>query len=412
MTQRDRQVLLILGGCAAAVLAVVFIVYTYVWAPLQEYNRTIADLENEVNQKETAVLMVQVEKKRVEKYRALSLPASPDHAASEYSKWLHPVLQFCGLRDITLTGPPPAALRPPPASQQGKKAGHMTLTFHVRAKGDLATVVRTLDVLKKAPVLHRVRGLTLSQGDEKSAGRLNLQLTLEAMIVNKAAATQPFLSSPDLRLVALDSIAGLQRGPVGLALAPWLAAKKAITQRVAGEQLARNYPDIARKDIFVGALPEAPQFTGEGLDVLQFIHLVQTNPTAKEAFLRNRAVRQRELRLRAVPGSGYDVFRIMDEEGDRQVIRAKVLRVEQREIYFQVEDAVYELHIGYDLAEAMRRPLSEGRMEDLELVIDEDFAAEAAGGAPARKTIKGSKGNFNKGGKGQKGFGGFKMPMR
>jgi hypothetical protein len=386
MTLRERNMLVLLVGVGSVfVLGLLF--HTWFWTPLQNYGRTIDELEGEIADKDKLIRVVQLEKKRLEKYRVLSLASSPEVASSEYAMWLRPVLQMCGLREIELQPPAATALKPPPASQQGKKAGHMVLSYGVRARGDMAAVVRTLDALKRAPILHRVKSLTVAVGDDKSSGRLNLTMTIEAMIVNKAEATQPFLSAPDGRLVALETIAGLRRAPIGMALAPWLAAKTAVRQQVAGEQLARNYSDIPLKNPFLGAPLIFEEDDSDDLDMREFIYLNHTNPGTKEAYLLNRVVKSRETRLRAVPGSGYDTFRVMNESGTKQLVRGKVLRVDQRDVYFQVEDYIFGLHIGQSLADAMKRPLTEGQAEDLELtaLFDAEFAQESVAPGKAAK---------------------------
>ena len=405
MTVRERQLLYVLLGVGGLVGAVV-LGHSMFWSPLQDHNRSIAQLETEVQDKRDAVLQIEVDKKRLEKLRARSLPASPDQAAAEYAKWLHPELLRGGLRDIDLQGPPAAALKPPPAAQQGKKAGHMVLTYNVRARGDMPSVVKTLDALKKAPLLHRIKGLTLAPADSErgggGAGRLNVQLTIEAMIASKAPPAQPWLSGPDQRVVAFEAVAGLRRAPIGMGQALYDAVRIALKQQALKEQLARNYSDIARQNPFIGAVPlEVVEDVEDDVDARQFTRLVHTNPGAKEAYLRNLVFKQPELRLKAISGSGYDVFRIFNENREKVLVKGKVLRVEQRDVYFQVADYIYGIHIGQSLADALRRPLSEDQLDDLELTVDEEFASAEA--PPARKGTKGgppTKGGPNtKGGK-------------
>jgi hypothetical protein len=410
MTVRERNLLvvfLVIGGVFGGALAF----HSWFYAPLQEYNQTIAQLELEVMEKKNQVLEVQVEKKRQEKYRVRSLPASPDQASAVYAKWLYPALQRAGLREITLQPPAVASLKPLAAAQQGKKHGHLVLAYTVRARSDLGSVVKALRAIKEAPILHRVKSLSVAPTDQ---GRVNVQMTLEAMIVHKAGSTQPFLSDPgdDLRLIALETAAGLRGAPLGWAAAPLRVAQLAIKAQVKDEQLARNYEAIVGKNVFIGAIEVFDEPYEPGLDMREFVHLTHLDPTNQEAFLRNRLTGPGEIRLRAVARSGYDTFRIMDEEFERVQVHGKVLRVDQRDLYFQVSDFVYAFHIGQTLKEAMRWPLSLEQMDNLELtaLVDEAFAEATAAPAskgPARKgaPTKGGGGNQQKGGK--KGFGGF-----
>jgi hypothetical protein len=413
MTVRERNLLVIFLGIAG-VFGGLLVFHSWFYAPLQEYNQTITQLGLDVEQKQNEVLAVQMEKKRQQKLRVRSLPASPDQASAEYAKWLYPALQKSGLREITLQPPAAASLKPLPAAQQGKKHGHLVLAYNVRARADLASVVRALRAIKEAPILHRVKSLSVAPTDQ--AGRVNVQMTLEAMIVNKAGATQPFLSDPadDVRLIALETAAGLRGAPLGWAAAPFRVAQIAIKAQVKEEQLARNYEAIAGKNVFIGAIEIFEEEYDPGLDMREFVHLTHLDPTNKEAFLRNRLTGPGEIRLRAIPRSGYDTFRIMDEEFERVQVHGKVLRIDQRDLYFQVSDFVYAFHIGQTLKEAMRWPLSLDQMDTLELtaLFDDSFAEVSAvpaskKGGPAKGKGMPTKGGGNPQKGGKKGFGGF-----
>ena len=90
------------------------------------------------------------------------------------------------------------------------------------------------------------------------------------------------------------------------------------------------------------------------------------------------------------------------------LVRAKVLRVDQRDVYFQVGEDMYGIHIGQSLWDAMKKRINEDVADELELtpLYDEEFAAQVdgqkkgKGGAPA---FPGNKGNQKTGTK--KGFG-------
>ena len=153
----------------------------------------------------------------------------------------------------------------------------------------------------------------------------------------------------------------------------------------------RDYADIALKNIFVGAIPAPPPDKSPGSmstgpkapdeDVPKYIRLVTTVPGQKTAFLRNLIYKTREMKLIAKPRSGYEIFRVTDEDGEYVFFKAKVLRVDSRDVYYQVKNQVYGIHIGQSLAEAMEYPLSIDQMDDLELndVYDRDWAKEEMG---------------------------------
>lgn len=348
MNPRERVLLFVLlgilgvGGVAVA---------AYVWfvKPLRDYNARIAEAEEERDQKELQIKIVLAEKQRLEEARRLSLPANPDKALTEYAKYLRPLLRESGLADIEVQAPPPVdpAKIPPLHS---KKAGHVSLPYLVRAKGTLASLVAALERLQRTPVMHRVKMLNIDRADasaKEPTGKLNIQMTVEALLVHGAKPDQQTALKPDTSL--------------------GLPTPKA----------PRQYAAIMDKNVFVGALPppppvaqkkETPPGPDDDLDVRAYVRLVSTNPTAQEAHLRNLAFKTRELRIKSTPMSGYDTFRITNEEGTYTILKGKVLRIDQRDVYFLVGEDVYGLHIGQSLADAMRRPLSDEELTNLDLM--------------------------------------------
>jgi hypothetical protein len=226
--------------------------------------------------------------------------------------------------------------------------------------------------------------------------KLVVSLSVEALIVNEAIRRPTNLLGPDERLVALDVLTGMRGGPTGLALLPWAVgplgplgptqlaqktkvlppmpaigkapAKKA---QVVLEPPWRNYEDIARKNVFFGASPTAPKWdrpvtASEEALVKQHVFLdeIRDNSKVLEAFLRNRLTDHNN-RLRMT--RGFDTFRIRDLEDKTTLVDGKVLRIEDRDVYFQEGDSIYVIHIGQSLAEAMRRPLSASMIKSMNL---------------------------------------------
>lgn len=381
MTLRERNLLAVLVGIAV-VIGGALAVRQWLYKPLVEANRARNELIADVAQKRELIDFVRHEQKRLEKYKVLSLPSNPDQAAADYSNYLNTLLRNGGLT-VSVKGPPANLLKAAPP--QGKKAGHVVLPFTVSATGEIRNVVKTLEELKNAPIAHRVKSLALTPADPSSRepSKLSLQMTIEALIVYKADSFHPYLSTPDSSLVLLESIAGLRGAPLGMAVGPWAISKATVQAIVKREpKSTRNYGDIPNRNLFAGLLPEPPSFDpgpiDGGLDVRSYIKLVHTDPSAKEAFLRNYVFRSRELRLKATKGSGYDVFRITNEDGDVVLVKGKVLRVDQRDVYFQVGEDIYGIHIGQSLADAMRRPLFLEETDELQVtqLYDEAFASQ------------------------------------
>jgi hypothetical protein len=403
MTVRERNFLIVLVLGVGALLGGGILTYQWFIAPLRDANRTIAELEDEVWQKEQQIRGVRQDQKKLAKYKALSLPANPDQAQSDYFEYLQMLLRNAGLT-VHVQGPPAGAVKA--ASAQGKKAGHVTLPFMVSALGDKSGVIKALAAIKTAPIAHRIKSMTLTPADAtgSNAGKLKVQMGIEALIVHKADSLQPHVSSPDVRLVFLEGLTAYARAPGGLAIGSWAVARVAVKNLVASEEmLARNYNDIPNRNIFSGPQPPPPVEIEEEkvdeLDVPSHVYLVHTHASANEAFLRNNIYRAAEIKLRPKSG-GYQIFQIFNEDRDLVLIRAKALRVDQRDMYFQVGEEIYGIHLGQSLKQAMRRPLSSDQVEELQLtnLYDEDFAQEDTAPSPAKKKgfppTKGFKGKF------------------
>jgi RNA polymerase sigma factor (sigma-70 family) len=95
------------------------------------------------------------------------------------------------------------------------------------------------------------------------------------------------------------------------------------------------------------------------------VRLTLTEPQIEEAWLRDLLIPKREVRIGA--RAGIDTFQLWDQDTSQVVARAKVLRVDHRDVYFQVQQDVYCIHIGETIARAMRRPLSQAELDALKI---------------------------------------------
>lgn len=364
-----------MGRILVAVLAVVggggavfFVVNNVFVRPYREATLRRDDLEDEVGKRELQQRAFEIDRAGVAKWSKLSLPSDPNRAAADYGKMLKPLLRDCGLTVDDFQGPSPQETS---AGGVQKKPRHVVLPFQIRAKGTMESLAKTLEALQRIPVMHRVKTLVVDRLDARdSAGKLGIQMTIEAMIVAGANNT--------------PKLAGLE------ALGP------AVTNR--------SYQDLALRNPFVGALPPPPpppppakkdpppevveEPPPSGPDVLEFIRIDTIVPSSNEAFLRNTLYKSAPLRLRSTPMSGYDTFRITSEDRSRVLLCGKVLRIDPRDVYFQVGEDVYAIHFGQTLADALNRPLPRSQLDALELtsLIDSEFAKETADAKKGKKT--------------------------
>ena len=280
-------------------------------------------------------------------------------AVAEYGGKLQPLLRKAGLTldDFKVTLPPEART----SASQKKTAQHQILMFSVRARGTLAALTKATEQLRLLPVMHRVKQVIIDRADPKDkTGKLNIQMTIEAMIV-----------------------AGTDNHPTWR---PSAATRELLKDSVLSE---RNLSDLPLRDPFMGKVPPPPEKKAPpppsdpvptGPDQREFVRIDTILPNLQEASLFDLS-RNATIRLRSKAKSGYDVFRITDEELGKTVVKAKVLRIDPRDVYFQVGDDVFSMHIGETLAEAMKKPMDQEEVEVLELtaLIDPDFAKETAG---------------------------------
>ena len=359
--------IMVLGGGGA-----LFLGHRIFWKPYRDAQDRLADIENEVDLKDRQRRTFDADQQSVAKWKKLSLPNDPNRAAAEYAKMLKPALRDSGLVVDDFQGPPPQDFS---GSSTQKKAKHTVLPFQVRAKGTVESLAKALDALQRLPVMHRVKTMVVDRLDAKDkTGRIGVQMTIEAMIVSGAN-------------------------------------NKLNPETVLPASTNRAYADVGQRNPFLGLIPPPPpppppkkdpppaevvvEEPPPGRDIREFVSIDTITPTSNEAFLRITAYKAPPVRLRSTPMSGYDTFRITNEDRSRVFVKGKVLRIDARDIYFQVAEDVYRFHFGQTLAEAMVRPLNVSQMEELELtsLFDMDFAKQDAedkkGKAAAKtKTIK------------------------
>lgn len=394
MTTRERNLVTILGTIFG-LGGVLFLANQLFLRPLLEANKAIARLEDENQAKFDQVQKILRERPLLERSRLLSLPADPTQATTEYSAYLKPLLTKAGLSvdDFQL---PQVDNRPTPPG--AKKVNLQPLVFSLRATGTIGALSKALDALQKSPALHRIRNLNVERPESVGTGakekeddpKLNILMGVEALIVRateKPGQKPQGVQGADPRFLILDTLAGLRGAPGRINLASWTSwlAVPGSLQAATGGAPARTYADLARKNIFVGALPTpqvkitkevAPPSPDEGIDVRKYVRLVTIThgdrETQKfrnqEAFLRYFLFPRQDERL--CPSAGFDTFRIMNEDRSKEIVKGKVVKIDQREVYFSANGKIYAIHLGQTLADAMARPLSSLEIQRLQLVAE------------------------------------------
>jgi hypothetical protein len=382
MTQRERRMAIILFGIVVA--GAMFLTYQLILRPLREYDETIATLERETETADIQLRRIRQDKLLLERWRQMSLPTDPSRpgdasfGSREYSRYLSELL-YKNKFDVESFTPVDA---PVISTAPGKKPVFTPLTYNVRAKVSLINFVKMLEDFQRAPVLHRIKSLTVARAENsvKARGRrdnnVTVQMAVEALLVSNSERRPTNLFGVDHRLLALDALTVLRRGPAGIALIPSVLSPTGPLGRrqMAKDTPTRYYADISKKNIFLG-MPLPGEFGDdelsarrlEDIDVTRYTYLtdITLKDGREEAFYYIRT-NKKKTRLRISPG--FNSFRIMDELEDSPVVSGKVLKIESRDIYFQVGNNYYSIHVGQSFAEAMRRRLPEAEVKSLGLV--------------------------------------------
>jgi hypothetical protein len=347
MNARERTLLIALVAILACGVGL-YAAKRWWWDPLQDYNRTIERLTDENDQQDFKLATFQKERKKLVLARIKSLPSKPDQAASEYMAYLESLLANSGLKVEDLQKSTVQKVKVVTPIPNVKEVGHQIIPFTVRVRGELGQLVKAMEKMQKTPYEHRIRNLTIDRTDmaakKDASNKLTVSMIIETLLVSKS-----------------DNKTSLPPGFDSKSL-------------LAPTPPDRNYALIGEKNIFVGASPyrEPDDMNPPPAEYTpRYIHLTQTVPEQKTAFLLNRIYRRAEMKVIANK-PGWDEFQVTDEFGNYVFFRAKVLKVDQRQIYFQVgrshdadfpRNSVFTVQIGESLAQAKDYSFNKSRID-------------------------------------------------
>lgn len=362
-----------------------FVGIKWFWEPLKQVNASIQRIKDEIHDKDEKIFALERDRKKMELVKRKSLPANSEAAGAEYIHYLKPLLEQSKLIVDEVNPFAAAEIKPSGAIPNIKKIGHQTKTFQVRARGELAALVTALEKIQNTPYLHRIKSLNIDREEistSKSANsRLVIVMTLETLLYARTESKPGIPPGIDPKYLILDGIAARQ----GVVPLGWgLIGSTVLLKQSMPTPENRDYADIAKKNIFVGALPAPPPVKKpvkvvppvEVVDpgpmppkdnMLAFIHVVNADYTQQEAYLCNRYSNAKDMKLVADPKSTYHTAGIVDDETGYKYFVMKTLRIDPRVVYFQVKDKVYRLQMDQTLADAMATPLSATERKTLQL---------------------------------------------
>ncbi len=165
----------------AAVLAVMMAYFGGEWVvgqaiqgPIRKARARRAQLERDIEQRETSLRRLREAGKLLDQWEDQSLPADTEVARSLYQAWLVELVDDVGLSNPSVTSSEPVATG----------GIYRSLSFSVRARGTLDQLAQFLFVFYQADLLHQVRSLTITP--LQRAAELDLSLAIEALSLSQA----------------------------------------------------------------------------------------------------------------------------------------------------------------------------------------------------------------------------------
>lgn len=400
MNSRQRIMTMILATVLGGG-AIIFGVMFWFKTPLDNYNATIASLTAENQKKQEEFDAFQMQRKKLVLARAKSLPPNAAEATNEYQRYLQHVMTYNGLAVEDITPSQASKMKFQPTIPGIRDVGHQMMTYTVRARGELKSLVAAMELMQTTPYEHRIRNLTVNRPDmvrdsKEPNPKLHIEMVVETLLVAKSNAKTGLPPGYEAKYVILDSLAAQGGVPSGWGMLGSLVAIK--TSMPVPEY--RNYKEIALRNIFTGPIAKIetitppyvkqvePEPTPVGPYTPKYVYLTHTDPEQQTAYWKNRVFRSLEQKLVAKPNSGYQHFKIADEPGDFIYLKAKVIRVDLRVVFFQKEKSIYAWHIGTSLEEALENSLDIDQRDALDLEIDQVYATESTADPKTKTTSK------------------------
>ncbi|MBL8794196.1 MAG: hypothetical protein JNM56_09840 [Planctomycetia bacterium] len=373
MNPRERTLAIALLG-VVVVLGGGFLLLKMLIEPIRDKDGGITLMRQEIEKKRDEIRKIQAEKAKLERWKQMSLPADVDLAQREYEKYLSDLVRQSKFAAGVSRVIPPQQIDTRSGLVPGKKEPvYIKLTYTVETHGDLLSLSSFLERFYRTGLLHQIKNIALQRpltgGTGQRADGLDIKLVVEALVL-QGADPRAYLAPVDQRLLVMDALNGMRRGPVGLSLVPAVAGPGG---PLGGRKLAetsRQYASIAGKNIFYGPPPppvvveKAPPPPTDKTDVTQYVVVTDITHEANkvEAFYLNHYSGGPKTRMRASPG--FDTFRIRDAQGET-VVQGKVLRLADRDVIFLANGKHYAWHVGQTLKECLAKPLKDEELKEL-----------------------------------------------
>jgi hypothetical protein len=326
------------------------------WRPFQEKEASIRAFQEQTDANQQKLAQARLDQAKLERLKLLSLPPNLDVATKEYSNYLTDLLIRSGFNSSGISVRAGRGDTGQGAAAKGK-ANFTRLTFVAECPGKLDNLVRMMEAFYHTGLLHQIKNVSIEQkqlGGSAQSGELEFKMNIDALIVAGAEPRKYLLPNVSPRVLAAEVAAGLTRGPAGLGWAAWATGPSGpLGPNNLASLPPRRYAAIAEKNIFVGPIDVKKE---PPVNVAEFVYLTDISRDEKylEGHLYNRWDNH-QTRLRKIPG--FDFFSIHDNNG-AVLVNGKVIFMDARELVFEAEDKLYRLHVGQNIVQAMKQPVS------------------------------------------------------
>jgi hypothetical protein len=188
----DREKKLLLGVGTLVPIAVLFLVIFWWIGAIDENNRTLTGLDQQVAEQKDLQMEGKLANRRKIYYSHISLPQSVNNASNDYQRWLKTKLTAAGLKLDSITPRDGSPIR------SGKRSIGKSKILQVRASGRLENFNQYLKDFYSLNLLHRINSLTLIPKTEKTNnkivrnGSLTVIMTIEIMSLSTGKDREDF----------------------------------------------------------------------------------------------------------------------------------------------------------------------------------------------------------------------------
>jgi hypothetical protein len=340
MNTRERLLAItVIGIVIVAGLGVMF--YQFYLSPYRTRETNLTQLRKQTEAKEARINEIAAQRAQLERYRQESLPADLDVAKVQYTRYLEGLLRENGFKEISVA-PRPVNSRGAP-TLGNKTPIYTQLGYTVQGRATLQSLVGMMDKFYRTGLLHQIktvtvqRPLTTQQGQRQD--ELDVNLTIEALVVAGADKRATLMPTVDKRLAAVDALTAMRSGPAGLGGALWAVGPLGPHGPGVLAEPERDYAAMRFKNIFFGPpTPQVAQRNETEIEALRYTILNEITTThigsgRRQAMLYDQSSNEKS-RLKTM--GGFNTFPLVRNSQGLTLVHGEVVQINDRGLVFRV----------------------------------------------------------------------------